>query len=128
MASESEDRTALAEDRTDLAVDRTLLANERTFSGWMRTGLAALGMGLAFHALFNRLEPTWLPKSIATLFILSALIIYQTAKKKSCEVIDRLNASQVSPFPTRSTKLIAHLMSLGAICLLIAVWFLDWSV
>ena len=31
----------------DLASERTLLAAERTFSAWIRTGLAALGGGLA---------------------------------------------------------------------------------
>ena len=30
-----------------LAIDRTLLAAERTFSAWIRTGLAAVGGGLA---------------------------------------------------------------------------------
>jgi putative membrane protein len=31
----------------ELALDRTLLAAERTFSAWTRTGLAAMGGGLA---------------------------------------------------------------------------------
>jgi putative membrane protein len=31
----------------ELATERTLLAAERTFSAWIRTGLAALGGGLA---------------------------------------------------------------------------------
>ncbi|MBB3991179.1 DUF202 domain-containing protein [Croceicoccus naphthovorans] len=43
-----------AERKTDLAEDRTLLANERTFAGWVRTGLASVGIGLGFHALFEK--------------------------------------------------------------------------
>ena len=43
---ERDEREALAESRTDLAEDRTVLANERTFAGWVRTGLATVGIGL----------------------------------------------------------------------------------
>jgi hypothetical protein len=58
MANE---KNELAEDRTDLAEDRTVLANERTFAGWMQTGLSAVGIASGFHALFNRMEPDWVP-------------------------------------------------------------------
>ncbi|MFO7698908.1 MAG: DUF202 domain-containing protein [Anaerolineae bacterium] len=34
-------------DRDALATERTMLAAERTFSAWIRTGLSALGGGLA---------------------------------------------------------------------------------
>ena len=50
-------RTSFAEDRTDWAEDRTAMANERTFAGWMRTALAAIGIGIGFNALFDKLEP-----------------------------------------------------------------------
>ena len=47
-------------DLGELAAQRTLLAAERTFSAWIRTGLAALGGGLAivraldFGSILNR--------------------------------------------------------------------------
>lgn len=66
MADEDKAPLDLASTRTDLAEDRTVLANERTFAGWMRTGLAAVGIGLGFNALFGKMEPEWLPKLIAT--------------------------------------------------------------
>jgi uncharacterized membrane protein YidH (DUF202 family) len=44
-----------AQDRTQFAEDRTLLANERTFSGWARTSMAAIGLGLGFHVLFQKI-------------------------------------------------------------------------
>jgi putative membrane protein len=62
------DNGDLAKDRTDWAEDRTLMANERTFAGWMRTGLASVGLGLGFNALFGKLEPWWIPRLIATIF------------------------------------------------------------
>jgi putative membrane protein len=43
----SEQRTEWAEQRTDWAQHRTVLANERTFSAWLRTGLSAMGGGVA---------------------------------------------------------------------------------
>ena len=61
-SEKSNGKTGLAEDRTDLAEDRTLMANERTFTGWMRTGLACLGLALGFQAVFGKIEPVWLPK------------------------------------------------------------------
>lgn len=47
----------LAEERTDWAEDRTILANERTYSGWLRTGFAAIAVGLGFQAVFGEAEP-----------------------------------------------------------------------
>lgn len=128
MSTESENRTELAEDRTDLAQDRTLLANERTYSGWMRTGLASIGIGLAFNALFNRLEPVWFPKLIATLFVVLSIIIFQLARRKAISVLARMSANQVSPFPVFNISLIAHLMSTGAVLFLIVIWFFDWHI
>ena len=58
------DKNVLAEDRTDLAEDRTLLANERTFSGWARTAMASIGIGIGFNALFAKVEPSWVAKAM----------------------------------------------------------------
>ena len=70
-----DDRNDLASARTAMAEDRTILANERTYAGWMRTGMASVGIGLAFNALFVRMEPWWVPRSIATAFFLVAIFI-----------------------------------------------------
>jgi putative membrane protein len=43
----AENRTKQAGERTEWAQHRTLLANERNFSAWIRTSLAAIGVGLA---------------------------------------------------------------------------------
>lgn len=70
------DKDQLAESRTDLAEDRTVLANERTLGSWLRTVFAPIGIGLAFNALFQRMEPAWLPRGIATAFLLIAIAIF----------------------------------------------------
>ena len=72
----------LAEQRTDWAEDRTIQANERTFAGWMRTGLASVGLGLGFQAIFRATEPTWAAKSVATIFICIGIFIFWAAWEK----------------------------------------------
>ena len=63
------DRNELAEDRTHWAEDRTSLANERTFAGWMRTGMAAIGVAIGLKAVFGAFEPTWMAKAVASIFL-----------------------------------------------------------
>jgi putative membrane protein len=121
----AEDRTDLAKDRTDWAEDRTVMANERTFAGWMRTGLAAVGIGLGFNALFGKLEPAWAPKAIATLFIAIGVIIFWSAQAKATDVQDTLEAHQAAPLPSQNLRLIAALMAAGSIALAAGIWVMN---
>jgi putative membrane protein len=114
----------LAKDRTDLAEDRTLLANERTFSGWVRTSLATVGIGLGFIALFGTLQPMWVPKAIATLFICLGILIILMATGRACQIISRLPAHpQYSASPLK-LKLIAGIYCTGAVGLITGIWLL----
>lgn len=90
-----ESKRELARERTDFAEDRTVLANERTFAGWLRTGYAGIGIGLAFNALFGRVEPGWIAKLIASVFLLIAIMVFAGAERRSAAVADRLNAHKV---------------------------------
>lgn len=120
MASEQ----SPAQDRTELAEDRTLLANERTFSGWVRTSLAAIGIGLGFKALFGTIEPIWVPKAIATLFVSLGILTIVMATWRGAQVISRLKAHQVHPVSARKLYVVAGTISLGALILLVAIWLL----
>lgn len=119
------DRTDLAEDRTDLAEDRTLLANERTFSGWARTAMAAIGIGLGFNALFKTLEPVWIPKAIATLFILLAIFIIFMAERRARSLCSRLDAHKIKDLDGVNLKVMAIAIGTGAAALVTALWVLD---
>ncbi len=121
------ERTDLAENRTEWAEDRTIMANERTFAGWMRTGLAAVGIGLGFNALFGKLEPVWVPKAIASLFMIIGIIIFWVAQRNGCAVQDRLNSHQATPVKPTSMRVISGLMTLGAVTLIVAIWMMDFS-
>lgn len=86
----AEMRSDLAGDRTNFAEDRTLLANERTFGGWAKTSFASIGLGLGFQAIFKSAEPTWVPKCVATLFILLGIALICLAERRA----DRLLRSK----------------------------------
>ncbi len=125
MSNNKKTNTELAEDRTDWAEDRTVLANERTFAGWMRTGLAAVGIGLGFNALFGKLEPWWLPRLIATIFIVIGLFIFYMAQRNGRKVQDRLQAHDAIPMQGMNLQLIAGFMALGSASLAVGMWLIE---
>ncbi|MDQ3074405.1 MAG: DUF202 domain-containing protein [Pseudomonadota bacterium] len=118
------DRTELAGERTNLAEDRTLLANERTFGGWTRTSFAAVGIGLGFNALFEKLEPAWLPKAISTAFLLIAIFIIVVAERRASTVSARLKSHEVKTFKAVDLRVIAGLIVIASMTLIFAIWTL----
>lgn len=118
----AEDRTDLAEDRTDFAEDRTILANERTFAGWMRTGLASAGIGLGFQAIFRAVEPTWLAKLGASLFILIAVAVFYLAYRKACNLVRRVEAHNAEPVGHIAYRTITLLFIFGSLSLGALLW------
>jgi putative membrane protein len=121
---EETDRDSLAEDRTDLAEDRTVLANERTFAGWMRTGMAAVGIGLGFNALFQAMEPAVVPKAIATGFLLIGMFVFVAAERRACTVLARLDTHQVKSFRAVNVRLITWALVCATAALIAALWLL----
>ncbi|WP_309093290.1 DUF202 domain-containing protein [Phenylobacterium sp.] len=124
MDDRGDSRRALAENRTDLAEDRTALANERTFAGWARTAMAAIGIGLAFNALFGAMEPDWAPKAIASIFILLAIFLIYMAERRACAVANRLDTHSVKDMSLMNIRLIALAIGAGAACLVAGIWLL----
>jgi len=118
----AEQRTDWAERRTDWAEDRTIMANERTFARWMRTGLAAVGIGLGFHALFGALTPGWLPRALASGFVLVGIGIFLAAQAKAVKVARRLECHHAVPMRGLSLRLIAGGMSVASAGLIAAIW------
>lgn len=122
--SDAESNEELAEERTDFAEDRTVLANERTFASWFRTGFAAVGIGLGFQALFLRMDPPWVPRSIATVFLLLGIVLFVSAERRACKVQRRLSAHQVQPERNRRLRLFAVAASVAVVALIAAMWLL----
>ena len=105
-----------------LAEDRTIMATERTFAGWMRTAFAAIGIGIAFRGLFGELEPPWLARVIATLFIALGAVFAISAEQRAGRTFRRLSAHKVEPPHTPRLRWIAYSVAAGAIVLIAALW------
>ena len=125
MAEES--KTDMAEVRTDFAEDRTILSNERTFAGWLRTGYAGIGIGLAFNALFSRVEPPWIPKLIASTFLLVAIVIFVTAERRACAVLARLHTHSVLAVKTAGIRITSFASIAATAALIAAIWLLRFD-
>ena len=61
----------------------------------MRTSLGSVAIGVGFHALFPRMEPAWLPRAIATGFLILAIAIVVLAERRAAAVMKRLSAHVV---------------------------------
>ena len=122
MANRS--RHDLAESRTELAEDRTILAHERSFAGWLRTGMACVGIALGFHALFARLDPPWVPKGIATAFLVIAITIFVTSARRARSVLDKLEAHTVRELRAMRLTLLSAGLVTATVALGITLWWL----
>lgn len=125
MAEKPKGSDELAADRTDLAEDRTVQATERTFAGWLRTAFAAIGIGLAFRAVFGDFQPPWLAKAIATLFVILGASIAFTAQHRACKTFDRLSAHKIDRPELPNIRWMSWSVVVGAIVLIIGFWFLN---
>ena len=117
--------TEWAELRTDLAEDRNIMAMERTFAGWMRTAFAAIGIGLAFKAMFGAFDPPWLAKAIATVFILAGGWLAISAERRACQSLAQLEAHKFKPTSTPNFRLVAYAIAGGALLLTAGLWVLN---
>ncbi|MFW2830777.1 YidH family protein [Sphingomonas sp. ID0503] len=122
--SGASDRVNLAQSRTELAEDRTVLAHERSYAGWLRTGMAAVGIGLGFNALFEALHPAWVPKAIATVFLLIAAFIFISAQQRACRSLSRLDAHKVTIIRPIRIRLLTTALVTATSMLCVAIWTL----
>jgi len=120
----SEDNEELAQDRTDLAEDRTILAHERSYAGWVRTGMAAIGIGLGFNALFGAMEPDWAAKAIASAFLLAAGYIFLSAERRARRVLGRLDTHEVRTLKPVRIRLLSWSLTVLSLALAAAIWLL----
>jgi putative membrane protein len=118
------DRDELAETRTSFAEDRTILAHERSFAGWMRTGMAAVGIGIGFNALFEALDPAWVPKGIASAFLLIAIFIFVSAERRASVIMARLQSHEIKALRPMNMRLLTGALVIATFALGIAIWTL----
>lgn len=114
----------MAETRTEWAEDRTLLANERTFAGWMRTGMACIGIALGMKAVFKDAAYPLLAKGVAEVFIFAAIAIFWSAVVKSRRTQRRLSDHDVEAQSHQKMTALAALLTIAAVATGITLWWL----
>ncbi|WP_120716647.1 YidH family protein [Tsuneonella amylolytica] len=119
------DSNDLAVERTELAEDRNIMAMERTFAGWIRTAFAAIGIGLAFRAVFGAFDPPWLARAIATMFILSGALLAWSAQRRMCATLGRLHSHALEGPSAPNFRMLAYAVILGALVLVAGIWVLN---
>jgi putative membrane protein len=91
----------------------------------MRTSLGCIAIGVGFRGLFAAMEPAWVPKGIATAFLLLAVLVILLAERRAAAVLKRLDAHLVVTARVMNLRLFAGLVSLGALALVAAIWLLE---
>ena len=109
------DENSDSEKRTMWSEDRTLMSNERTFNSWMGSGLGCVGIAIGMKAVFGAFEPTWLAKSVASIFLLIALYLIWSARNQACATRQRLDDKDARIRPSRSFTTVAVLMSVATL-------------
>ncbi len=124
MSQSDNAKSTSAEQRTDWAEDRTLLANERTFASWMRTGMACVGVALGLKAVFGSTEHPLIAKAVAELFILTAVIIFGSATRRSYQAQKRIDAHDTNAQSHMGMVYVAASLTVGAVAAGVILWLL----
>ncbi|WP_333683703.1 YidH family protein [Pontibaca methylaminivorans] len=118
----SRDKSDLSEIRTGWSEDRVLLSNERTFGSWMRTGMSSLVVGIGLQAVFHSMEPVWIAKIAASLFIAIAIMIFLIAAFHDSRAQRRINEHDVESMPAGRMWLIAVTLSVASLLVAMILW------
>ncbi|QDP19806.1 DUF202 domain-containing protein [Sphingomonas xanthus] len=100
------------------------MAVERTMASWTSASFAAIGVGLGLRALFARIEPAWIPRGIASLFLLLAIVMILSARRRMCMAIERLSSHEVTPPSRAGMSRSAYGVAGAAMLLIVAIWLL----
>ncbi len=120
MAKDKEEESA--EKQRNWAEDRTILANERTFSAWMGAGMGAVGVAIGLKAVFRAIDPEWAGKSVATMFLLIAIIIFWTSRQQAVETYSRLTETDAEALPKKSFTMLATAMTIATVGVGAVLW------
>jgi putative membrane protein len=70
------------------------------------------------------MEPDWVPKGIATAFLIIAMIVFWTAERRACAVMGRLKTHEVETVRARNLRLISYAIMACIASLIAAMWLL----
>jgi putative membrane protein len=120
----SQKHTSSDHQQTAWSEDRTIMANERTYASWLRTSLTCIGVALGFQALFRSFEPAYIPKLIATGFLVLATVVLVFANQAAADLRHRLDAHAAEPASRKRLLMITIAMIAATIALGFVLWML----
>lgn len=98
------------------------MAVERTMASWMSASFGAVGVGLGFRALFGKIDPPWIPRLIASAFMLLAIVMVISAERRAGRALGRLSAHSIKPPSSPGLRLSAYGIAFGSALLIAAIW------
>ena len=111
----------LAEERTNWALERTRLAKERTYAAWLRTGMSAVGIGLAIEKLLPAVEPGWIMEMLGIAFVCSGILIFGMGFRTYYTVMKKLSREGYRGIPTALMGALTLICLLGSILALVLI-------
>jgi putative membrane protein len=93
----------------------------------MRTSLACVAIGVGFHALFPRMEPSWVPRLIATAFLMLAILVIVSAERRAAAVMERLSPHLVVTTQAINLRFLTIAIALAAGALAAAIWLVRFE-
>ena len=110
----------LARERTDFAEDRTRSSPTSARSrSWLRTGFGGIRNRARLPRICSRQDPAeWLPRAIASAFLVIAIIIFVAAERRASTVIHRLHTHQVETVKIGILRLITFVTVAATLALI----------
>ena len=86
--------------------------------------MASVGIALGFNALFRSVEPAWIAKAIASLFLLIAIFIFLSAERRTCAIMERIQPHKVATLRPVRMRILTWILVTATIALGTAIWLL----
>ena len=86
--------------------------------------MASVALAVGLRAVFGQFDPTWLAKSVATIFIVLALYIFWAAERSAAQTLARLSDNDAHAQPLTRMRIIVAALALGAVSVGGVLWAL----
>jgi putative membrane protein len=70
------------------------------------------------------MDPAWVPRLIATAFLLSGIYLFVSAERRACAVLARLHAHKAEPARNSHLRIITIVSSTAVLALIAAMWLI----
>ena len=86
--------------------------------------MAAVAGAIGLGDVFREFEPTWVAKSVSSVFIVAALYVYWAAQASAAETQKRLDDHHANPQPNGRLKILAVILAIASAGTGVILWML----